>query len=212
MVAFEICARFLVAGFLAWSLLSSFFSPSSGGFKGGMAFALIACGFGIIMMRHGMPEDAGLMGLAGVMILLPAMAALAWGKGPGQRTAPAGYLGAACAAGFFVGQGAISVALILSLLVLVMHLCLGNGMASPVSSEALTVLRVKAQEIRGFVERLEGVFDRLQIQPSKIAIDSSSRDKEMHITVHFALPPAYEKEKLLTAVREVEGVIQLALE
>ena len=210
MTFFEIAARLLVCCVLVWCL------PLRRAEHGGWThrsriLALIACGFGILSDLKGLEHGGFALAVIVGGIALGMHAAARATRSRSELTLSVWPI-AATSIGFFVGEGTLMLAIAITLLIVLME-------GSPVGVHSLvqslggtSVLTIKAQSIRGVIGRVESLLERLQLNPSHMSVSHNSDEKELTIVAEFAGSPKGELKRLLGALREVEGVIQFALE
>ena len=209
MTAVESITRLLLGSFLIWCLFARHPRWNTW-MRHSAVLGMAAFGFGLLAEIKGQSWE----GYAAAA-LLGAASLLLYGRKTRERTplAAAPWPLVAVTVGFFAGQGAVVAAVVLTLafcLLEARHETTGRfgGHSRPGAS----VLRIRAQSIRGVIGRVEGVLERMQVKPSHMAVDHTSKDKELTIVAEFTPPAGLELKDLIAALQEIEGVIQFALE
>jgi hypothetical protein len=211
MAFLEIGARLGACFFLVWCLFAHRLGRA-GWARTAALLSFTACGFGVLGDLKGIDPGALAVGvLLGSAALGVSLLVRPGATGTAQRLST--WPVVAAAVGFFTGQGTLIVAVVLTgLFVLLEGRGDGRGGAVGLAAGGVSVLRIKAQSIRGVIGRVEGVLERLGVKPLYMAVDHDSTEKELTIVTEFAPPPGLQIKALIAALGEIEGVIQFAVE
>jgi hypothetical protein len=212
MIQLEIILRFLLALLLGWIVLCRPGGRSEW-LKIGLVLSAAACGFGM--------TDALLGGTGAVfsaVFLLSSVLALV-GLSPGSRNkpddaAPVIRLLSSAAACFLAGRGMLLISLLVALVHVVANFFFmkrGAGETGPDPGSGETSFLIRVQDLRGIIGKVEGVLERFQVQKKEVVIRQDREAKELQIRMDVFLAGETEREKVRTAIQEIEGVIQLAV-
>ena len=204
----ELSARFLLAAILCWCVFPPaprYTSQSCSGFF----LALAACALSAAADLH--QTGAALVCLA----LVASGTALGLGAAAADdafepRAARAVRPVLAAVLGCLAGQGALLPATGLALALVVLENALHASWPFEKAGADVCRIKIRAQGLRGIVGRVETVLDRLGIRPLSMTVGHDVRDKEMTIVMQLAIPPGRTAAELVSALQEVEGVIQFA--
>lgn len=212
MAFLEISARLGACLFLVWCLLGEQRGRAAWS-RSSAVLACIAWGFGILSDAEGSGHGGFALAILLCSVALGTTLLVRFGQSASAQRASTWPI-AASAVGYFTGHGALLVAVAVTLLFVLLEgrgESRGGGLIGA-GTRGASVLRIKAQSIRGLIGRIEGALDRLRVKPLYMAVDHDGKQKELTIVAEFSAPPDFEVRELIAALQEIEGVLQFAVE
>ncbi len=214
----ELILRFLFSLFLAWMVLSP---PSrrTRFLKSGLCLSAVCAGFGLADAMLG--GSGGMAPALFLLVIAGFILAVSFPGGRGLELDAGERLLSSAAVCFFAGRGIILVSLLITLIHVIVDSLNGRWgehqeeqaeRADELSAQpGATSLVIRAQDLRGIIGKVESVLERFQVKTREMRINQDQKEKELQITLSVFLPVEKEKERIVSALQHIEGVIQLAL-